>query len=713
MLANPRPNRLKPGEDGKHVTFCRLCEAQCGLVATVENGRVTRIDPDRDHVTAEGHICVKGPSVVHVTYDKDRITTPLKRGRISGEFEPVGWDAALDDVARRLKQVNESFGNGSVAVYTGNPTAFATHLPTALFGFAAGLSAKIYGAMHVDTIGKQLGSELVYGSPMVQSFPDIERTDFLLMLGANPMVSQLSLVTEPLFRKKLDDISKRGAVVVVDPRRTETARRYEHCPIKPDSDVWLLAAMIRVLINGRLVEKELLKERVSGWAELSDALRWVTLAEASDRTGIPAGRIESLALDFAGAERAVCYGRVGTNRGTFATLLNVLIEALNVATGNFGKPGGNVIAGGFSDFPIAPYGSSKSRTGIPSTLGMSPTGELTYDILTPGEGQLRALFVACGNPALSAPGGAKLEQALESLDLLVSIDLYVNETNRYADYIFPGLTFLERADTNDFWNNKPRPWLQYSNAVVPPVGEARLECEILDDLAIRMGFSPILGGLAGQNEKAHPMDLVAMQYAQRDDGLTLKKLKDHPHGIALASNVDAEGSWDRVTFKDGKPKLWGEVVGQEIARLASHPRPAKGTGDLLLFGRRMLKSLNSWMHNVHRLVRSDTPTLLIHPDDAAGRGIETGQEVTVSSKSGTVQVIAEVTPDVVVGSVCYPHGWGHNGSWNLANSQAGANINILASSDPSDWEQVSGACHLDGIPVRVFRSDTRLLQQAR
>ena len=703
-FAHPQSYRLKPGEDGKHVTFCRLCEAQCGMVATVKNGRVTKITPDRDHVTAEGHICIKGPSVVHVTYDEDRVTTPLKRSGMPGEFEPVGWDAALDDIACRLRQVNETCGSGSVAVYTGNPSAFATHLPTALLGFAASLSGKIYGAMHVDTIGKQLGSELVYGSPMVQSFPDIERTDFLLMLGANPMVSQLSLVTEPLFRIKLDDIAKRGAVVVVDPRRTETAKRYEHCPIKPDTDVWLLAAMIGTLTREGLVEKELLGERVTGWAELSDALQRVTLAEASERTGIPAGRIESLALEFAAAERAVCYGRVGTNRGTFTTLLNVLIEALNLATGNFGQPGGNVIAGGATDLPTPPYGSSQSRTGIPSTMGISPTGELAYDILTPGEGQLRALIVACGNPALSAPGGAKLEQALESLELLVSIDLYVNETNRYADYILPGLTFLERADTNDFWINKPRPWLQYSNAVIPSVGEARLECGILDDLAVRMGGPSILGGLVGQNEKTHPMDLVAMQFAQRDDGLTLEKLKDHPHGIALAANVDAENSWGRVAFEDGKPKVWGKVVDQEIERLAAHPKPAKGAEELLLFGRRMLKSLNSWMHNVHRLVRSDKPTLLMHPDDAASRGIETGQEVTVSSKSGTVTVTAEVTPDVVAGSVCYPHGWGHNGSWNLANSQAGANINVLASSEPEDWEQVSGACHLDGIPVRVFPS---------
>ena len=701
-LAHLQPNRLKPGEDGEHVTFCRLCEAQCGMVATVENGRVTKISPDREHVTAEGHICIKGPSIVHVTYDEDRVTTPLKRGSKPGEFDPVDWEAALDDISRRLKQVNEAYGSGSVAVYTGNPTAFATHLPTALLGLAASLSAKVYGAMHVDTIGKQLGSELVYGSPMVQSFPDIERTDFLLMLGANPMVSQLSLVTEPLFRQKLDDISKRGAVVVVDPRRTETAKRYEHCPIKPDTDVWLLAAMIAVLTSEGLVEEQLLQGRVTGWAELSDALQSVTLAEASERTGIPAQRIESLALQFAAAERAVCYGRVGTNRGTFSTLLNVLIEALNLATGNFGQPGGNVIARGAADLPLPAYGSSQSRTGIPSTMGMSPTGELAYDILTPGEGQLRALVVACGNPVLSAPGGAKLEEALESLELLVSIDLYINETNRYADYILPGLTFLERADTNDFWINKPRPWLQYTNAVIPPVGDARLECETLDELAIRMGRPSILGGVVGQNERAHPMDLVAAQFAQRDDGLTLEKLKEHPNGLALASNVDAESSWERIAFKDGRPRIWGKVVSQEIERLAAHPSPAKATGELLLFGRRMLKSLNSWMHNVHRLVRSDTPTLMMHPNDAASRGIATGQDVKVSSKSGTVTVTAEVTEDVVVGSVCYPHGWGHNGSWSLANSQAGVNINVLASSEPEDWEQVSGACHLDGIPVRVF-----------
>jgi len=335
-------------------------------------------------------------------------------------------------------------------------------------------------------------------------------------------------------------------------------------------------------------------------------------------------------------------------------------------------------------------------------MAMSPTGEIIYDILTPGDGQLRAFIVACGNPVLSAPNGEQLEQVLKHLDLLVSIDLYVNETNRHADYILPGLTFLERSDINDFWNNKPRPWLQVTDAVIPPVGESRLECEILDDIAIRMGGAPVLGGMLGQNERVHPMDIAARRYAKRDDGLTLEKLRDdYPHGFAPAPNVDAEASWGEVTFKDGKPKVWGDVVRLEMERLLNHPQPTEDTDELLLFGRRMLKSLNSWMHNVHRLVRSDTPTLMIHPDDAASRGIESGQDVTVTSKSGSVTVTAEVTPDVVPGSVCYPHGWGHNGGWELANSQSGANINVLASSDPNDCEQVSGACHLDGIPVRL------------
>ncbi len=701
---NPKPARLQPGEDGRHITYCRLCEAQCGMIATVEDGRVIDVGPDRDHVTAEGHICIKGPSIVHVAYDKDRVTSPLKRksGGAPGEFEPTSWDAALDDIAHRLRQTRDAFGDGSIAVYTGNPTAFATNLGMALMGFAADLNAKVYGAMHVDTIGKHLGSELVYGSPMAMSFPDIERTDFLMMLGANPMVSQLSLVSEPLFRKKLDAIARRGSVVVVDPRLTETAKRYKHCPIKPDSDAWLLAGMLKVLVREGQVNETLLKKRVSGWSELGAALQKVSIEEAACRTGIPEARIESLAMEFAAAERAVCYGRVGTNRGTFTTLANVLMEALNLATGNFGKPGGCVIAADVANLPMPPYGSSRSRAGIPMTMVMSPTGEIIYDILTPGERQLRALLIACGNPVLSAPDGEKLARGLECLDLLVSIDLYVNETNRHADYILPGLTFLERSDINDFWNNKPRPWLQVTDAVIPPVGESRLECEILDDIAVRMGGKPVLGGMLGQNERVHPMQVAAGKYAQRDDGLTLEKLRDHyPHGFAPAPTVDAEASWAQITFEDGKPRVWGNVISQEMQRLLNHPRPPDDTDELLLFGRRMLKSLNSWMHNVHRLVRSDTPTLMIHPDDAERRGIKSGQDVTVSSKSGSVTVTAEVTPDVVPGSVCYPHGWGHKGGWELANSQAGANINVLASSDPSDWEQVSGACHLDGIPVRL------------
>ena len=700
-------NRLMPGEDGEHITYCRLCESQCGLIAKVQDGKIVHVGPDREHVVSAGRVCIKGTAAASITNDPDRVTKPLKRGSKPGEFTPVSWDEALGDIAQRLKEISDAHGDGSVGVYTGNPSGFVSWLPPVMFGFANKFKGKIYGAMHVDTVGKQLGSELVYGSSMRWTFPDLERCDFLLMLGANPMVSQLSLISEPLYYQKLNEIAERGAVVVVDPRRTETAARYEHQPIQPDSDAWLLSAMINVLIEENFVHEDFLEQRVSGWADLKNAVQQVSMIDASTRCGIPEGRIRELALRFANAPRAACYGRLGTNRGTFSTLVNVLMEALNLVTGNFAKPGGNVFGSPLFDdsFPIPAYGSSKARLSqIPLILGLSPTAEMADDILTEGDAQLRALFVTCGNPVLGAPDPKKQIRALEKIDLLVSMDLYINETNRYADYVLPGTTMFERSDLSDLWvKNAPRPWLQYTDAVVPPVAESRHESLVYEEILERVGLPGVLAEATGKGngEKATTEDCMSAQLEAHGEGLTLDKLRrEHPHGLALRDNVDAENSWNRVSFADKKPRLWCTVIASEFERFASYDVTA-GSGELKLFGRRMLKSLNSWMHNVERLVRSDTPTLMIHPQDARARNIGDGAEVIVSSKSGTVRVVAEVTDQVVAGSVCYPHGWGHNGSWSLANEQPGVNINELASSEPEDWEPVSGACLLDGIPVKV------------
>ena len=706
------------GADGKHRTYCRLCEAQCGMIAHVSGGRIERIEPDRDHPVSEGHVCIKGTSFAAVTHDPDRVLTPLKRVGAPGEFVPVSWDEALTDIAARLQAVIDRHGGQAIGSYKGNPASFATLHSTygALFLKALG-GHKNFNAVQIDTGAKNLAQELVFGSGTDWTFPDIERCDFLIMIGANPLVSHMSLIAEPRFLRTLDRIAASGGVVVIDPRRTETARRYEHLPVLPDSDAWLVAAMISHIFAKGLEAREVLEQRTTGWEQLREALAPITPELASQHCGIPADQIRSLAERFAATPRAACYGRVGTNRGRFGTLVNLLIESLNVIAGKFGVGGGWVTGlapiGKAGEPPMhARYGSARSRIGnLPLVLGSTPGGSLAAEITTPGDGQMRALFVDSGNPVLAYPDGETTAAALEQLDLLVGIDFYVNETTRHAHYVLPSLTFLEREDLTDYWvRNAPRPWVQFSPAVVEPVGESRHEFDIYNDILARMGLPAVFSDPAARANEAPELMEVADRmlrigpfgdnFGENPDGLTIAKLRaQHPSGTRTADRFDPAESWSRVWTDDRKVQLWHEVTQGEIARLLAEP--SRSDAALLMFGRRKLGSLNSWMHNVERLVRNETPSLMMHPADAAARGLADGQSVKVSTATGALEVLLEVTEEVVPGSVCYPHGFGHNGGWQRANALPGVNINAIASSRPEDWEQVSGNVHVDGFPVSV------------
>ncbi|WP_439814585.1 molybdopterin-containing oxidoreductase family protein [Zavarzinia sp. CC-PAN008] len=707
----------QPGADGPHITYCRLCEALCGMIAEVKDGTITKVGPDRAHPISQGHLCVKGPGMVNVTYDPDRILQPMKRSGAAGQFKPVSWDEALDDIAARLESIIARHGGDGVAGYIGNPASFATlhYAYGGAFLHALG-STQNYNALHVDTGAKHVACELVYGHPTRLTFPDIERCDFLLMLGANPMMSHMSLICEPRALKRLEDIAARGGVVVVDPRRTETAKRFEHLPVTPDSDAWLLGGILKTLFAENLVDEAALDARLEGWRDLRDALSDLCLETASRTCGVTVEQIRTLARRLATAKAAAVYGRVGTNRGTFPSLINMFIESLNLVTGNFGRPGGWVIGrspfqGEPAPFPV-PYGSRRSRIGdLPLIAAIKPGGGLAKEILTPGPGQIRALFLDGGNPVMAYPRGDEIEAALEDLDLFVALDFYVTESTRHADYILPTTTFYERADMNDLWvPNAPRPWVQYTDPVIPPLGQARHEFAIYDAILERLGkASPFAGTAEGVERPDHMHAVDALlrkgpfgdQYGARPEGLSIERLRqEFPSGRQLASNVDAEGSWDRVTYPDRRPRLWHDLVANEIDRLKASATAPRDTR-LKLFGRRKLRSMNSWMHNSEALVRSDRPTLQMHPDDARDRQIQDGHLVRIATDIASLDVHVEVTDDVVRGSVNYPHGWGHKGGWAFANAQGGANINLLASSDPRDWEQVSGMCLIDGLPVTV------------
>lgn len=702
------------------VTFCRICEPLCGMVATVEDDRITQLRPDPDHPLSRGYACPKGIAMQEVQNDPDRVTHPLRR-LPSGEFRRVSWEQALSDIAARLRRVLDDQGPGGVGWYFGNPGAFSYSHTLWAKGFLDAIgSPHYYTAGSQDVNNRFAASALLYGSPLIVPFPDLRRTKLLLMVGANPLVSHGSVLSAPRVREQLLEIER---VVVVDPRRTETARQFEHLPVRPDSDAWLLLSLLHVVFQEGLADRAYLAAEAAGAAELERAVRDHPPEATEARTGVPAARVRELARDFAGAESAAAYGRTGSCLGRFGTLVAFLLDVLNAVTGNLDRPGGAV----FGRPPVAlddvgelvgldTYGKTRSRVGgFPDVIGNLPAALLAREIETPGELQIRALFVSAGNPVLSVPDGHALERAIGKLDLFVSLDFYVNETNRHADYVLPTTTLYEREDVPvallGFFT---QPFIQLSEAVVPPPGEARQEWEIIDAISRRIGVAPYsppaLRGLARLGVRLSArriLDLLIRTgphgdlFGLRRSGLSLRRLARHPHGLVLDEHIATGVLRGKLRTKRKRVCLWPQEIAGELERI----RSANGhdpSFPLLLIGMRELRSHNSWMHNSPLLMRGGrVHALRVHPDDAAANGLADGAAARLESKSGAVEVPVKVTDEMTPGTVALPHGWGHRGGWRLANEQPGANVNLLSSSDPDDLERLAGMAHLNGIPVRL------------
>jgi formate dehydrogenase len=710
----------------ERVTFCRICEPLCGMVATVEDGRLTQLRPDRDHPLSRGYACPKGIAMTGVQNDPDRVLHPLKRVGGPGDFERVGWDEALADIAARLRLAIDVHGSSSVGWYMGNPGAFSYSHTLWTKGFLDGLgSHHYYTAGSQDVNNRFAASALLYGSPLVVPIPDLRRTSFLFMVGANPLVSHGSVLSAPRIREQLNAIVERGGrVVVVDPRRTETARSFEHLPIRPDADAWMLLSMLNVVFEEGLADEAFLAGHAVGAAALAERAAGFPPERTEATTGLPAARVREVARAFAAADGAVAYGRTGSCLGRFGTLVAYLLDALNAATGNLDRPGGAV----FGKPPIAldeigeraglaTYGKVRSRIGdYPDVIGSLPATLLPREITTPGEGQVRVFFVSAGNPVLSVPDGDALADALEQLDLMVSLDFYVNETNRHADYVLPATTFLEREDVPvaflGFFNT---PFIQVTKPVVEPAGDARQEWKVIDEISRRIGVAPYslrpLRVLAKLGLRVSPWTLIDLVlrtgpagdlFGLRRSGLSLKKVERSPHGIVLDDEI-ATGVLERkVRHRGGRVRLDDPAIASEIGRLAS----ANGHSadfPLRLIGLRELRSHNSWMHNAPLLMRGGrSHSLRMHPEDAQEVGISDGEIARVVSESGMVDVPVSVTDEMTRGTVALPHGWGHKGGgWQLANDAGGVNVNLLASSEAGGLERLAGMAHLNGIPVRV------------
>lgn len=727
------------------LTYCRICEPLCGMTATVEDGRLLQLRPDKDHPLSQGFACPKGIAFEQVHNDPDRVLHPLKRvpGGGPGEFERVSWEHAMGDILTRLRAIHGAHGAEAVGWYWGNPGAFSTAHAMWLVAFMSGL-----GAPHLFTAGSQdvnsrfVASHLLYGNPLTVPIPDLVRTELLVVIGANPLVSHGSVLTAPRIKEQLHGIAERGGrVLVVDPRRTETARAFEWLPVTPDGDAWLLLSLLHVLFEEGLADPRMLEAQASGVEALHELARSFAPEGTEAHSGVPAATVRELARALAATPRAALYGRTGTCLGRHGTLVSFLLDAVNLAAGNLDREGGAMFGAlGAPGERLANrllprlfgigYDERRSRVGgFPSVLGAEPAALMAKEIVTPGPGQIRALFLSAGNPVLSVPNGDELEAALGQLDLCVSLDLYVNESNAHADYVLPATTMYERADFPlPFQTYSTTPFRQATAAVVPPAGEAREEWEVLDELMAGMArrtprlaaFALARRALRLLGRRLEPdlvLDAIVRlaeggdRFGLRPGGLTLRRLLEkHPHGTVVAPHLSAGRRRRVVLHRDRRVALDHPQIADEVRRLRTHGDEREREAErfpLRLIGMRELRSENSWMHNAPLLLRGGRrQRALLHPEDAAAIGAAEGARIRLTSPHGAIELPVTLTGDVKRGVVAVPHGWGHKGTggWRRANAAAkggGVNVNLLMSSHPHDLERLAGMAVLNGVPVRA------------
>jgi anaerobic selenocysteine-containing dehydrogenase len=732
---------------------CTLCEATCGIVVETSGREVISIRGDDDDPFSRGYICPKAHALKELQNDPDRLRRPLERTK-SG-WREIPWDAALAEAAQNLMRVRGAHGPESLAIYLGNPSAH--NLGSMLYGrvlIRALGSHQRFSATSVDQLPKMISSAALFGEQLLVPVPDVDRTSYLLILGANPAVSNGSLMTAPAMPKRLRALRARGGkLVVVDPRRTETARLAdEHLAIRPGTDALFLFALVHTLFAEGLVRLGRLEPMVEGAEQVRRLAEPFSPEAVARRVGIDAATIRRLARDFSAAPSAACYGRIGTCTQEFGTLASWLVDVVNVLSGNLDRPGGAMFTTPAASFKYGetsaksrkiPYGRWRSRVrGLPEFGGELPVVTLAEEITSPGDGQIRGLVTLAGNPVLSTPNGAELARALDDLEYMVSIDIYLNETTRHADLILPTTSPLEHENYDLLlYNLAIRNVAKYSPVTIEPEADAKHDWQVLLALAAPlMGMPPdvralddaLLAKMVSQAvgrpgtraasvtpERALEMlgptpgpdrilDLLFRAgvygdgFDENTDGLSLARLRAAEHGIDLGpleSRLPAV-----LATASGKIELAPELVIADVARLQQSLERA--TDSLVLVGRRQLRSNNSWMHNVHSLVKGpERCTLLVHPADAERLGLVDGRSARVTSRVGSVDAPVTVTDEIMPGVVSLPHGWGHGlegVQLREAAKKPGVPSNFLA--DPSAFDALSGNAVLNGIPVTVTPS---------
>jgi anaerobic selenocysteine-containing dehydrogenase len=692
-----------------HFRTCNLCEAMCGIEITHNNNEIIAIKGDKKDPLSRGHICPKATALEDLYHDKDRLKTPIKR--TENGWVDISWEEAFDEVATQIKRIQKKYGKNTVGSYNGNPTVH--NIGLMLFGGAflksIGSNQK-YTATSVDQLPHHFASLMMFGHYLLFPIPDIDRTDFMFVMGGNPAASNGSIMTAPDFSKRLKAIQKRGGkVVVVDPRFTETAKMATaHHFINPGKDAFLLLAMLQVIFDENLDSVGHLKTHINGWNTVKELVKNYSPEKVASVTGIGSEQIKKLARDFATAKTAVCYGRLGLSTQEFGGLCQWLVNVLNIVTGNldsvggalFTKPAIDVVGMSKMTGKTGSFNKRQSRVhGLPEFTGEYPVATLADEILTPGQDQIKAMITIAGNPVLSTPNGKRLEKAFESLEFMVAIDVYLNETTKYANIILPTTMGLE-SPVYDlvFHQFAIRNTAKYAEALFEKEAYQRHDWEILKVLTER---------LSGQKNPANleqTLNYMLQFSTYKEMQLSVAELKKHPHGIDFGPLKPQLP--ERLFTKDKKIELAHPLFIKDLERLHKSLNDKTDKNyPFALIGRRHLRSNNSWMHNSKRLTKGKNRcTLLIHPNDAITLDIKNDEKVKVTSNVGSVCLSVEITSEMMPKVVSIPHGWGHHRKGiklNIAQQHAGVSLNDLTDSKRLDG--LTGNADFSGTRVKIER----------
>lgn len=703
-----------------HISQCTLCEAHCGIHVTVTDGKVSRIEGNPDDVFSKGYICPKATAMGGLHHDPDRLRTPMRR--VGDRFEPVSWDAAFAEIGARLRRVRKEHGVRALGMYLGNPAAHSSGAVYGLILRMALLTPNFFTASSIDQMPHEYAAWRVFGSNMLVPITDIDRTQRLVIVGANPAVSNGSLSIMPGAKRRIKAVRDRGGkVVVIDPRRTETARLADqHVSVRPGGDLYLLLGILHVLVDENLCDIRAIDTQASGWAELKDLVRDATPDAVAERAGVDAETIRTLAREHAAAESAAIYARIGICQQETGTLVSWLVMVINAVTGNLDRAGGTMFSTPIVDVPRAaryvPVGHAawSDRSGrYQSFRSELPAVAMADEMLTAGEGQIRAMITYAGNPVSSIPQRGRLDEALSGLDLYVAVDMYVTETTRHADFILPPVSPLEREDVGllttifSVRNN-----IRFQHRSFDPPAGGKEDWEILSRLTMELLPAPLRQVLAPVRTRlidfANPLRMAGLAVTTGPWG----RLRKGRKGITMRGLRASAGGLDLGALQPRLPKVIATrdrkvalAPAEFVAAATGYLRtPADGAGrtyDLQLIGRRQLRSNNSWLHNVPTMTGGNNKcTVLMHPDDALARGLAQGESVRVTSAVGEIEVPLDISDDIRPGTVAVPHGWGHRGTgWSHANTLPGANVNALH--DPGQVDTFTGTAAVNNTWVTV------------